>query len=139
MPKVLAVDYGSKRVGIATGESEFGIAFPREVIANDSVANVVKRVCNLVSELSVDIVVVGLPLNMSEDQKDNYILDGVNKFCDLLSESLVGVDVVLLDERLSSFEADEIMDKIKSEIGGQVIGRDAYAACVILQRFFDKK
>ena len=139
MSKVLAVDYGSKRVGVASGESEFAMAFPREVILNTSVNDVVDKIAKLVLDLGVDIVVVGLPLNMNDGHEDNPILLGVNKFFDSLSSRLKDVEVVFLDERLSSFEADQMMEKIKNEVGDSVIGRDAYAACVILQRFFDKQ
>lgn len=138
MSKVLAIDYGSKRVGLASGESEFGMAFPREVLLNDGLGDLVSRVLGIVYEIEAEVVVVGLPLSMHDGQTDNPILSDVNEFVQALSSSLEGVKVVLFDERLSSFEADEIMDKIKNEVGAKLIGRDAYAACVILQRYFDR-
>jgi len=136
MTKVLAIDYGKKRVGLATGSPDLGIAFPREVLLNSGVEALVMEVVIFVSENDVSLVVVGLPLHVHEGET-NRILPDVYKFVELLKSLLSGIDVVLFDERYSSFEADELMSRVV-EAGGNPLGRDAYSAQVILQRYFDK-
>ncbi len=60
--KVLAIDYGSKRIGIATGDLELKMAFPRDIIKNKG--GILKEILDLVNELDVKLIVIGFPLNM---------------------------------------------------------------------------
>lgn len=135
--KVLALDYGRSRIGAATGDLSLGIAFPRKVILNKGFEEVFAQVSQIVEEFGVSIIVIGLPLSMQEGQKENTILAEVRDFVEFLQEKMPEVKIELFDERLSSYEADQLMnDHLVTEIGS--LGRDAYAAAVILQRFFDK-
>lgn len=131
--KVLALDYGKKRIGVASGDLEVGIAFPRMVLQNKSNDFVLAQLKSLCDDLGVVLIVVGLPLSMQEDQRENRILKDVKTFVDRLREGFRGLEIVLLDERLSSFEADQLMEEYGIE------GHDdSYAAQIILQRFFNK-
>ncbi len=135
--KVLALDYGRSRIGAATGDLSLGIAFPRKVIFNKGFEEVFAEVSKIVEEFGISIIVVGLPLSMQEGQKENTILAEVGNFVDFLKEKMPQIKIELFDERLSSYEADQLMnDHLVAETGS--LGRDAYAAQVILQRFFDK-
>lgn len=135
--KVLALDYGKRRIGAATGDLSLGIAFPRKVILNKGFEAVFAEISSMVEEFSISIIVIGLPLSMEEGQKENVILNEVRDFVELLQERLPEVKIELFDERLSSYEADQLMnDQLVVETGS--LGRDAYAAQVILQRFFDR-
>lgn len=130
--KILAIDYGSKRIGVASGDLEVKIAFPRIVIENKGMAFVMEKLLKICRELDVRMIVVGLPLRMEEDQKENKIMQGVKIFTKKLKNALKDVEIVLIDERLSSFEADELMKQYN--ITGP---DDLYAAQIILQRFFN--
>jgi len=136
--KVLAIDYGSKRVGIATGDMEFGIAFPRAVLENKGVPVLIAEVKKFCDELEVDLIVVGLPLNMEREHEINKITNDVEYFVKELKKTLQGIEVELFDERLSTFEGKELMEDIKKRSAKAKLGRDAYAAQIILQRFFAK-
>jgi len=138
MKKVLALDYGTKRVGVATGEADFRIAFPRAVIENKGVEGLIEEINRLCEELEVDTIVVGLPLNMDEEHEENEMMQEVRYFVKELREKVEGIDVELFDERLSTFEGKDLMRDAKNKSGKEELGRDAYAAQVILQRFFDK-
>lgn len=130
---VLSIDYGSKRVGIASGDSSLGIGFARCVIPNEGINALLKKVLELMDEYNCKKVVLGLPLN---DGEENPLMEDVKKFLLALKEA--DVDVEMFDETLSSFEADNLMEDIKSKNPKAMLGRDAYAALVILQRFFEK-
>lgn len=137
--KVLAIDYGKKRVGIATGDTNFKIAFPRAVLQNrgdDFLIEDIKKICD---EMGVSMIVVGLPLNMEEEYPPNEILGHVKTFVDELKNHMTGIEIVLFDERLSTFEGKELMTDIKNIGGKQSLEDDAYAAQIILQRFFEKE
>jgi len=124
--KVLALDYGTKHVGVASGNFELGIAFPRDVIDNKGQDSLVLEILKLVGDLEVLKIVVGLPLSEGEDE--NPIMAEVRSFVEKLKAS--GLDVEFIDERYSSFEAANKFGRAKKD--------DAQAAQVILQRYFDK-
>lgn len=129
--KVLSLDYGTRRIGIATGDFEHRIAFPREIIENK---NAVARIVKFCDELDVKVIVVGLPLNMRDEHRENPVMKDLKKFINELKNALAdneGIDVEFLDERLSSFEARELIGDLEKRV-------DAHAAQIILQRYFDK-
>lgn len=137
MGKVLGVDFGTKRVGLATGEADFCIAFPRDVILNRGISILVRDIVEISSELEISLIVVGLPLNSGSKQNSNRVITDVRYFVKKLREEC-DTEVVLFDEEFSSFEADELMKEAQESGDKKILGRDAYAAQVILQRFFDR-
>jgi len=131
--KVLALDYGKKRIGVASGDTETKIAFPRGVIDNKGFPYVFAELKKLSSELNFKSIILGLPLDM-EDGKETEMEREVRRFSAKLSEYF---EVTLFDERLSSFEADELMRSSDKTTRDKKTHRDAFAAQVILQHFFD--
>ena len=128
--KVLAIDYGTKRVGIATGDLELKMAFPRTILNNKG--NLFKDILDLVHELDVKLIIVGLPLNMKDTHAENPIMKDVLKLVD--DFKLEGIEVETIDERLSSFEAKDLSVPTKKNTKHRL---DAHAAQIILQRYFD--
>ncbi|MFA6305244.1 MAG: Holliday junction resolvase RuvX [Candidatus Gracilibacteria bacterium] len=135
--KAVCIDYGKKRIGVATGDLEMKIAFPRQVFENKGLEKAAKRVFEIVSEFEAGVVVLGYPLNMEQGAKNSMMIE-VEKFREILQGVLPKeVEIVLFDERLSSFEAkDFFKDARENKIATS--GRDdAYAAQITLQRYFD--
>lgn len=139
MSKVLSVDYGGKRIGFASGDLVNKIASPLEVIENKGFNFVVSRLKQLCEEWNVDLVIFGLPLNMDDNHEENEIMVKLKAFVEKFSLEMEGrVKVEFVDERLSSFEAEALINELE-EKGGKKIGKDAYEAAIILQRYFDKE
>lgn len=136
--KVLGIDYGKKRVGIASGDLEIGMAFPREVIENKGLEYLIESIRVICDEYLVVKIIVGLPLNMDREEEDNEMVQEVRYFVKELRNVLSEIDVQFFDERLSSFEAKDLLDDANAKSGKEKLGKDAYAAQVILQRYFDK-
>jgi len=136
--KVLALDYGKKRVGVATGDLDLKVAFPRMVVENRGEDYLINRISELVTDLGVKIIVLGLPLNMDREDETNEMTDEVRYFASRLRESFPDLKIELFDERLSSFEAGELKGSLNMTAEKNILGKDAYAAQIILQRFFDK-
>jgi putative Holliday junction resolvase len=128
--KVLAIDYGTRRVGIATGDLELKMAFPRTIIENKG--DLFHDILDFVNELDVKLIVIGLPLNMEEGHKENPIMKDVVKLVEKLGKE--GLQVETVDERLSSFEAEGLTKSPKKGYNRRL---DAHAAQIILQRYFD--
>ncbi|MEK7673398.1 MAG: Holliday junction resolvase RuvX [Patescibacteria group bacterium] len=132
--KVLALDYGTKRIGVASGDFEMKVAFPRSIIENKSFDFVAENILKTCKELDVKLILIGLPLSMQEGQVENPILKSIkwfaNKLQPLIEEK--GIELEFFDERLSSFEAERVFEEFK--MSGH---DDAHAAQIILQRYFD--
>ncbi len=136
MTRYIAIDYGTKRIGLAVGDDDTRVATPADVVPgrNDPVADVA-AVLKLVGEYAVDALVVGLPLNMDDTEGDQAKL--TRRFGTLLAERS-GLPVHYQDERLSSFAADDALQGSELTSQQRKRQRDKLAAAAILQAFLDE-
>ena len=140
--KVLSVDYGSKRVGLASGDSANGVAFPKAVLKGGNDEVVVGAILDVCEEEGYGLVVFGLPLDMSDEKGEQYkIVEGfVDGFRKEVSARGVELEIDTVDERLSSFEADQYLNDFKgAKVRKKDGDRDMLAAKVILERWFAKR
>lgn len=109
MPRIIGIDYGTKRIGVAIGDTETRIAAPLKTLpGRGDTANDAASVAELAAEEEAVAVVVGLPISMNDTESPQTKL--TRKFAaDLLRLSQKPVH--LQDERLSSFAADETMQQ----------------------------
>ncbi|MFA5358806.1 MAG: Holliday junction resolvase RuvX [Patescibacteria group bacterium] len=128
MSKILGMDYGSVRIGLALGDEEQKIALPFDVIANNE--GVVGNLRRIIDAEKVYRIVIGLPLNMSGVSTKKT--EEVEDFIDLLKSNF-NLPILTEDERLSSKMADSLFKDFK-----QKYDRDAIAAMIILQGYLDK-
>ncbi len=134
--KVLAVDYGSKRVGLAVGDSLTRLASPLALVATTRQQAVLEAILERTREFEVERIVVGYPLNM--DGSRGPACAAVDRFVAFLRKR-VGVPVVLVDETLSSFAAEEKGKEIEPDFRKRRKFLDSVAAQVILESFFEKE
>lgn len=118
----LGIDWGEKRIGLATADSDVCLALPFKTVANlDEVLQVIK-------EEDINCVVVGDPIKMGGAAANNPLwLDFMTKL-----KALAPCKVEVLDERLSSLAADAKFGSKKDKAG-----RDEIAASIILQDYVD--
>ncbi len=136
MPKLLAIDYGHKRIGIAVADTILRIAMPLSVVqGRNDVTRDARAVADLARSETADELIVGHPINMDGTEGPQSEL--TRRFADEL-ERLSGLPVHLHDERLSSFAADEVLDQSDLTSGKRKARRDAIAAQKILQAFLDQ-
>jgi putative holliday junction resolvase len=137
MPRWLAIDYGTRRIGLALCDPDETIASPAGALAG--AGNVRADAANVrarAAEHAVAGFVVGLPLNMDGTDSAQTALS--RRFAAALAE-LGAAPVELWDERLSSFQADELLDAAGLRGAKRRARRDALAALVILQGFLDAR
>ncbi len=135
MPHFLAVDYGSKRIGLAVGDTETRLAVPLSTIeASGGVTADARAVLNLIADYEAEEVVIGLPLNMHGTEGEQAKVS--RRFGDELSR-LSGKPVHYWDERLSSIEAKELLEQTDLTTKKRKARLDRVAAQVILQEFLD--
>lgn len=128
--RVLGVDLGRQRIGVAVGESDFRIASPRPAIpATGTLAKDAISISELARREEVERIVVGQPLN----EEDSRMARVCAQFAELIRSH--GWEVDLVDESFTSVQADSNMAELK---GSQRRKRkDGEAAAIILERFFD--
>jgi putative holliday junction resolvase len=135
--RVLAVDYGVRRVGIALSDPTATIAQPLTVLIRRAGKRApVQAVANLVAEHGVQHVVVGLPLTLAGDESE--WTKEVRSFGEKLAER-AGVGVTFADERLTSVAAERAVRSLglKRSEREQKERVDAAAAVLILQAYLD--
>jgi len=139
--KVLAVDYGSKRVGLASGDDLSKIAFPKGVIFRKSDEQVVEDLSKICEEEGYKKVVFGLPVNVEGGDRQVKVIEAfIEKFKKACSLTASSLEVDTVDEALSSFEADAYLADFSGKKMRMAEGdRDAMAAKVILERYFIEK
>ncbi|MES2060005.1 MAG: Holliday junction resolvase RuvX [Patescibacteria group bacterium] len=123
--KILGIDYGAKRVGIATADTDANMAFPRAVLHNkQDLIEEIKKICTLEN---IEKIVLGESKDLNG--KDNAIAGEIAEFKKALEQSL-GLPVFYEPEFYTSLQA--------SRIQGDSAMIDASAAAIILQSHLDK-
>jgi putative Holliday junction resolvase len=132
----MGIDFGQARIGIALSDPTGLIATPRWVLAEKDKGQQIKKVVALIEEYEVEKVVVGIPYHM--DGSIGPMAEIAEKYASKLA-SVCGLEVIRWDERLSSFEALEIMKGNRRKGRGRPLKEtlDMVAAAVILQSFLD--
>lgn len=123
---LLGLDYGTRRIGVALGNTLTGRARPLCILHSKTRAQRFAQLTALFDEWRPDRVIVGLPLTLTGDEQPASRQS--RRFAHQL-EGRYGLSVELVDERGSSLEAQALM--------GRQAPDDALAATVILQRYLD--
>jgi len=131
--RVLGLDLGDARIGVAISDDERRLAVPLGTIRTGAPADV-KAIAALVGEHDVTLVVVGHPLLLSGEAGERA--HHAERFAEAL-RGLLGVPVLLHDERLSTVEADRALRATGASGRERRRSVDRSAATVILQSWLD--
>ena len=132
--RYLAIDYGTKRTGLAICDAAETIASPLAVLHGQK--ELLGNIAEIVETENVEAIVLGLPLNMSGTESSQTKL--TRKFAEQLKIHL-SIPVYLQDERLSSFGAEEKLAPAELTKGKRKKRIDAVAAAEILEAFLEQK
>lgn len=130
--RILGIDYGSTRVGLALGDTDSGIASALMVLQEKDLTSVIDRISALAHEEGIRHVVVGIPHPLGDQTRDTAQVASIRRFIARLVER--GLEVEEADETLSSQLAMQQVHEM-----GQKKKRDDLAAAIILQSWLDKK
>ena len=134
MSTIIGLDHGSRRIGVAVGDTVTGMAFARPAIHRRSLAVDLHEVEQLAWAEGAELIVVGLPLNMDGSEGDQAA--AARSFGEGLTEN--GLRVAFEDERLSTWEARERMRETGRRPPRRGSGElDSAAARLILQEYLD--
>ena len=135
MTRLIGIDHGSRRIGVAIGDTETSMAFARAAILRRNLEVDLAAIEALADAESAELVVLGLPLNMDGTEGDQAAAARA------FGEQLVGrgMRIAYQDERLSSWEAGERLadaGRRPRRESGEV---DSTAARLILQEYLDAR
>lgn len=132
--RILALDWGTKRVGAAISDEEQKIAFPLEESVETK--NAVDEIKNIISRYEVGKILLGLPKNTTGDEK--LSARSLRKFANGLGK-IVSVPIEYIDERFTTVEATKLLRTQGLTEKKQRAIKDNLVAQIILQRFLDTK
>lgn len=133
---VLGFDFGEKRVGVAVGELETGIASPLITIAEEATDRRFAAIAALLQQWQPVCLVVGLPVHM--DGNEHKLTQLARKFGNRL-HGRFALPVEFADERLSSAVADDLLRELGLNARARKTPLDAVAAQQILQGWLDSR
>jgi len=125
MQNFLGIDWGERRIGLALGDDETKIAIPYKIVAS------VEEILEIIKKEEISKIILGEPRKMRDA---NAALD--QNFLEFRQnlEDKIQIPIYLVDERLTSLNADKLVGNKKTKAQ-----RDAIAAMLILQGYFDLK
>jgi len=132
MSKILAIDYGEKRVGLATAESELKVALPFKTVENKGYLNLIAEITEICRKERVDKIVVGIPAGLSGRPTEQTLK--TKKFIEILREK-IGMPVEEQSEIFTSREARGIF----KDAGVKKKRIDESAAVLILADYLERR
>ncbi len=134
--RILAIDFGTRRIGLALSDALGITAQPLETLQRHSQKADLARLRELVEECGVSLVIVGLPRNL--DGSPGALWDEVERFREMLRKEL-SCPVEGWDERLSTAEAERIL--ISADVSRRKRRKvvDKIAAALILQSYLEAR
>jgi putative Holliday junction resolvase len=132
--RILALDHGSKRIGVAVSDETKTIAQPLEYIPAEPFADFLARLKKIFAEKEIDLVLIGLPRNM--DGSFGPAAQKVETFAAALKMAIT-IPIKLWDERLTSKMANRILIQGKVRRDKRKEKVDKMAAAILLQSYLD--
>ena len=134
MNRILAIDYGEKKIGLALSDPLKIIAKPFKTIENSSIKKLLVDLEIIINEKNIDKIVVGLPITLKNSYSEQT--NKVVEFIKILKDKLK-IKIIVVDERLSSIEAKKslILQGIKTGHNKKDI--DMTAAAIFLQSYLN--
>tara|TARA_E500000331_G_C17149654_1_gene666675 strand:- start:507 stop:917 length:411 start_codon:yes stop_codon:yes gene_type:complete len=132
--RILAIDFGDVRIGLALSDLTCTISKPFKTINYINIEDLLNQIFEITKENQVNKIVVGIPYNMKgEDTKQTI---KVREFVSEL-ENKMDYKIDLIDERLTSSEAEKFMHQMNIKTGHNKDKIDKIAASIILQEYLD--
>jgi putative holliday junction resolvase len=134
--RILAVDYGERRVGLALSDPACILATPLATLDTRLVSDPVEAIAERVQENDVGLLVIGYPLHL--DGRVSEKAKAVECFAGRIRARLPNIKVELTDERYSSVEAKDLLRLRKPKKRGGKRSVDRFAAAILLQEYLDE-
>jgi putative Holliday junction resolvase len=134
--RILALDYGSSRIGLALGDPTGTLARPLPFLPAKGDAKLAREIADLAQKHEVHLILLGLPRNM--DGTSGEAAEKVQAFAAILKQATT-IEIKLIDERLSTVQAGRQLQEAGKNTRKQRGQIDSEAACVLLQGYLDSQ
>jgi len=134
--RVMGIDYGSKRIGLALSDEMAMIAQPLDFVSAEPLSNALERVASIVREKEVGKIVVGMPRNM--DGSYGSAAEKTREFVGAL-QAKVSAPIRTWDERLTTVSANRALIEAGMSRQKRKTKVDQTAAAILLQSFLDSE
>ena len=129
--RLLGIDYGDSKIGVAMGDTETNVATPWVIIENRGHGDAIKQIKLICEREGVERVIIGIPKMLRDTSAENEQIRGIRRFADDLRKENIPVD-----------EADEMMTTAQAQYylhqTGSKAQDDDVAASIMLQSHLDK-
>ena len=132
MFKIMALDIGTKRIGVAVSDFLHVIATPIECVPREPESEAVKKIYKLAKDNHVKTIVAGVPINM-DGTKGQQAQD-----CENFAKYFSEFDIIFEDERLTSDAAEERLRERKIDFRKNKGLVDMESACIILEQYLSR-
>lgn len=129
----MAIDYGDARIGIALTDPLELTAYGLETIESTNDKKTLKRIEEIVLEYNVEMIILGMPYNV--DGTSGFRVEKTENFLHKLKCKFNNLIIEIQDERYSSIEADNIMERVQVKSKDKKKLRDQLAAVNILETY----
>jgi len=132
--RILALDHGTKNIGVAISDELKMIAQPFATIDAVPMDACVKKLIEIIEEKKVELIIIGMPKNMNGSC--GSAAERVNQFIDTLQKH-IKVPIKTMDERLSTVQANKYLHETGQKMKKYKQNLDKTAAAIILQSYLD--
>ena len=126
--QIVAFDFGTKKIGVAVGQTATYTSSPLQVVLNKDDKVNWNEISSLLNEWKPELIIIGKPLNM--DGTDSEIMKQVERFYQKLKK-IYDTNYEYIDERLTTFEARQILEDTN------INNVDANAAKILIDNWFE--
>ncbi|MCC8161328.1 MAG: Holliday junction resolvase RuvX [Oscillospiraceae bacterium] len=134
--RILGIDYGDARVGVAVSDMLGFTAQGVRTIKNQGIKKLLSELKTIIDEYNPEKIVIGLPKNM--DGSEGFRVDATRKFASALKTIYKG-EIVFWDERLSSVGASRFLNETNTRGKKRKNVLDTVAACIILEGYLSSQ
>ena len=134
--RILGLDYGTVRIGVAISDPSAIIAQPKGNIAAEPRKKCMEEIKVLCSETGTEQIVIGLPKHMNGDEGESA--KAARIFGAAIAEA-TNLPVDFLDERLTTVSANNVLTEFNMKAPAKKEKIDSIAAAIILQNYLDMK
>ena len=134
--RILGIDYGDARVGVAVSDLLGMTAQGVRTIKNTGSKKLISELSEIIDEYKPEKIVIGMPKNM--DGSEGFRADATRVFAKKLGEAYNG-DIIFWDERLSSLGAKRYLNETNTRGKKRKAVLDTVAACIILEGYLQSQ
>ena len=134
--RILGIDYGDSRVGIAVSDPLGITAQGVKTLKNKNIKKLLLELSQIINEYNPEKIVIGMPKNM--DGTQGFRAEATNKFAESLKSIYQG-EIDFMDERLTTVSATRVLNETNTRGQDRKKVLDTVSACFILENYLNSK